>query len=79
MSGESVLVISRVLSAEDTGTRDISVQKVLTGIRTGGKKLPGQIEQIRNKFEAELAIAQAMAKRARTSIPLKSQSSLSSG
>ena len=71
MSGESVLVISRVLSAEDTVTRDIGVEAVLTAIRTGGKKLPGQITQIRNKFEAELAIAQANAEAGQNVNPLQ--------
>ena len=56
MSGENVLVISRVLNAEDTATRDIGVEAVLTAIRTGGKKLRGQITQIRNRFESELDI-----------------------
>ena len=36
MSGE--IVISWVLSAADTVTRDIGVEKVLEAIRTGGKK-----------------------------------------
>lgn len=49
-------VISYVGSAIETETRDISVAKVLEAIRTGGEKLRGQIEQIRNRFEAELAI-----------------------
>ena len=40
MSGR---VISMVMCATDTETRDISVEKVLEGIRTGGKKLNGQI------------------------------------
>ena len=56
MSG---IVISTVECAEDTATRDIGVDAVLTAIRTGEKTLRGQIEQIRNRFEAELAIAQA--------------------
>jgi hypothetical protein len=42
--------------ATDTETRDISIEKVLKGIRTGGKTLKGQITQIRNRFEAELDI-----------------------
>ena len=48
-------VISMVKCATDTETRDISVERVLEGIRTGGKKLKDQIQQIRNRFEAELA------------------------
>jgi VirE N-terminal domain/AAA domain len=50
------VVISMVRSATDTKTRDIRVDQVLTAIRTGGEKLKGQITQIRNRFEAELAI-----------------------
>jgi hypothetical protein len=42
--------------ATDTKTRDVGIQEVLNAIRTGGKKLKGQITQIRNRFEAELAI-----------------------
>lgn len=45
-----------VTCATDTETRDVSVEKVLEAIRTGGKKLKGLITQIRNRFEAELAI-----------------------
>jgi hypothetical protein len=45
-----------VKCATDTETRDISVEVVLEAIRSGGKKLRGQIEQIRNRFESELAI-----------------------
>ena len=47
--------ISMVSCATDTETRDISVEKVLEGIRIGGKMLKGQITQIRNRFEAKLA------------------------
>ena len=49
-------VISMTKYAADIETRDISVEKVLEGIRSGGKRLKSQIEQIRNRFEAELAI-----------------------
>jgi hypothetical protein len=48
-------VISMVKCATDTETRDISVEKVLEGIRSGGKNLKSQIQQIRNRFEAEMA------------------------
>ena len=50
------VAISWVQSATDTKTHDISVENVLDAIRTGGKKLKDQITQIRNRFEAELAI-----------------------
>ena len=33
----------------------LGVEAVLTAIRTGGKTLRGQIAQIRNRFESELA------------------------
>ena len=48
-------VISMVRNATETKTRDITVEKVLEAIRTGGTRLKGQITQIRNRFEAELA------------------------
>ena len=48
--------ISWVSSATETETRNLKVTTVLEAIRTGGKKLRGQITQIRNRFEAELAI-----------------------
>jgi hypothetical protein len=53
MSGAT---ISMVPCATDTKTRDVAIQEVLNCIRTGGKKLKGQITQIRNRFGAELAI-----------------------
>jgi hypothetical protein len=49
-------VISLVRNATGTKTRDITIDQVLEGIRTGGEKLKGQITQIRNRYEAELAI-----------------------
>jgi hypothetical protein len=48
--------ISAVKCAIDTDTREIGVETVLAAIRTGGKKLRGQVTQIRNRFDAELAI-----------------------
>jgi hypothetical protein len=66
--GERTLVISRVLSAEDTATLDIDVETVLKAIRTGGKKLRGQIEQIRNRFEAKLAITNGDLKAAKLAV-----------
>jgi hypothetical protein len=50
------ITISTVKKAADTETRDISVEAVLSAIRTGGKKLRGQITQIRNRFDSELAL-----------------------
>jgi hypothetical protein len=52
----SGIVISFVSCATDTATHDVSVEKILEAIRSGGKNLKGQIQQIRNQFEAELAI-----------------------
>jgi hypothetical protein len=54
--------ISMVSCATDTETRDVDTKGVLDAIRTGGKTLRGQITQIRNRFEAELAITGAIAK-----------------
>ena len=66
-------MISMVQCATDTETRDISVEKVLEAVRTGGKKLKGQISQIRNRFELELAII-GDRKKARLAVdPLKKQ------
>jgi hypothetical protein len=48
--------ISIVRNATDTATRDVAVAKVIEAIRSGGKKLKGQVTQIRNRYEAELAI-----------------------
>jgi hypothetical protein len=56
------VLVSMVKNATDTKTRDIRIDEVLTGVRTGGGKLKGQITQIRNRFEAELAITGASAK-----------------
>jgi hypothetical protein len=58
-------VISMVQCATDTQTRDVEIEKVLEAIRTGGKKLKGQITQIRNRFEAELDISQGDLKKAK--------------
>jgi putative DNA primase/helicase len=69
MSG---LVISTVECAPATATRDIGVDAVLTAIRTGGKTLRGQIEQIRNRFEAELAFTHGDKSAAKLAVaPLK--------
>jgi hypothetical protein len=45
--------VSTVQCATDTETRDYDVDDVIEAIRTGGKKLKGQVTQIRNRFEAE--------------------------
>src|SRR5215831_10891476 len=52
----NALRVSTFASATDTTPRDLDVSTLLKAIRTGGKKLRGQIEQIRNRFEAEFAI-----------------------
>jgi Protein of unknown function (DUF3631)/BT4734-like, N-terminal domain len=48
--------VSTVSCAIDTQTRDFDAGTVIEAIRNGGKKLRGQIEQIRNRLEAELVI-----------------------
>jgi putative DNA primase/helicase len=53
MSG---IIVSFVSCATDVETQPIALEKVISAIRTGGKRLKGQIEQIRNKFESELAL-----------------------
>jgi hypothetical protein len=62
----SATTVSYVDNTTSVATRDCSVEKILNAIRTGGKKLRGQIQQIRNRYEAELAITgdRAKAKRA---------------
>jgi hypothetical protein len=70
------LVISWVESASDTATRDTGVEPVLKAIRGGGKNLRGQIEQIRNRFEAELAMKggdRKAARLARSTVPTGSR------
>ena len=65
--------ISAVTSATDTVTRDYDAITVIQAIRTGGKKLRGQVGQIRNRHEAELAITGDL-KKAKSAIdPLKKQ------
>ena len=70
MSG---LTFSMVWSATDTKTRHVGIQEVLNAIRTGGKRLKGQIAQIRNRFEAELAITGERKKAKLAVDPLKKQ------
>jgi hypothetical protein len=65
-------IISMVSCADDTETRDVSIQELLNGIRTGGKRLKAQITQIRNRFESELAITNGDLKAAKREVePLK--------
>jgi hypothetical protein len=52
----SWITVSFVSCATAVETRPIALEKVISAIRTGGKRLKGQIEQIRNRFESELAL-----------------------
>jgi hypothetical protein len=52
----SASAVSTFENASDITPRHLDVSVLLRLIRTGGKKLRGQIEQIRNRFQAELAI-----------------------
>jgi BT4734-like, N-terminal domain len=49
-------IVTFVSNAQDTSPRPIPLTKIVEVIRTGGTKLKGQITQIRNRFEAELAL-----------------------
>jgi hypothetical protein len=49
-------MVAFVTNAQDTNPRQIPLTKIVEVIRTGGTKLKGQITQIRNRFEAELAL-----------------------
>ena len=49
-------IVSTVRCAVETTPLDLDVCDVVKMIRTGGKKLSGQITQIRNRFESELDI-----------------------
>ena len=62
------LLVSAVQSAIDTQTRDISADKVIEAIRTGGRRLKGSITRIRNRFEAELAFSQGDEKKAKRAV-----------
>lgn len=66
-------VISMVSCAADTETRNVSVKKVLEGIRSGGKRVKGQITQIRNRFESEIAFTGDQKKAKLAVDPLKKQ------
>jgi hypothetical protein len=52
----STLLISTFADATDTTPRDLDVSTLLKAIRTGGKKLRGQITQLRNRMQMELAL-----------------------
>jgi len=71
MSGQ--IHISTVTCAIDTQTRDYDASTVIEAVRTGGKKLRGQVGQIRNRFEAELAITDDLKKAKGAIDPLKKQ------
>ena len=62
-----------VSCAADPETRNVSVKKVLEGIRSGGKRVKGQITQIRNRFEAEITFAGDQKKAKLAVDPLKKQ------
>jgi hypothetical protein len=65
--------VSTVASATDTGTRDYDASTVIEAIRTGGKKLRGQVEAIRTTMQRELS-QHGEHKRAKRAIdPLKKQ------
>ena len=68
MSGTCIAMVS---CATDTETRDVSVERVLEDIRSGDKGLKGQITQIRNRFEMELATAKANAEAGQNVNPLQ--------
>jgi len=65
--------VSKVQCATVTRTTDVSVDQVLEAIRSGGRNLKGQITQIRNRFEAELAITGNREKARETVAALKKQ------
>jgi hypothetical protein len=52
----SAIAVSTFANATNITPRDMNVETVLKSIRSGGKKLKGQIQQIRNRFQAERAI-----------------------
>jgi hypothetical protein len=69
----SASAVSTFENASDITPRHLDVSVLLRLIRTGGKKLRGQIEQIRNRFQAELAITGDYNKAKRTVDLLKKQ------
>jgi hypothetical protein len=65
------ILVSTVTSATDTIPRDYDASTVIEAIRTGGKKLRGQVEEIRATMQRELT-AHGDEKRAKRAIdPLK--------
>jgi hypothetical protein len=65
--------VSTVTSALDTATKDYDASTVIEAIRTGGKKLRGQVEEIHAIMQRELA-EHGDEKRAKRAIdPLKRQ------
>jgi hypothetical protein len=65
--------VSLVRGATGIKTRDVTIDQVLEGIRTGGEKLKGQITLIRNRFESELAFTSDRKKAKLAVDPLKKQ------
>ncbi len=63
------ITVSTVLCASDSDTRNCDAVKIIEAIRTGGKgkKVKGQVQHIRNRFEAELANTRDL-KRAKAAI-----------
>ena len=60
--------VSTFPTATDTVPRNMNASTVLKIIRTGGKKLKGQIEQIRKRFKALLALGKGDYKKAKHGI-----------
>ena len=66
------IIVSTVRSAHETTPFDLNVCTILRTIQTGGKKLRGQVAQIRNRFESELAFKGGDLKAAKLAVePLK--------
>jgi hypothetical protein len=65
--------VSYVENASSTETKDVSIGKIIDAIRSGGKRLHGQITQIRNRFEAELDIGGDYKKAKEAVDPLKKE------
>jgi hypothetical protein len=68
-----MITVSWVSCATAVETRPIALEKVISAIRTGGKKLKGQIEQIRNRFDSELALTGDYKAAKEVVAPLKKQ------
>jgi len=61
-------LISAFTCAIEKKPSDFDPGKILQTIRTGGKRLKQRILQIRNRFEAELAITNGDRKKAKAAI-----------